>query len=138
MPIAHFHLVRSTFTPDQGRRLLVRAAEVYAEVLDSPLERIRTYLAPVEPGAMTVGGTLVADGGEPAPYFTAVVLEGRPAAQRAELLRRFTDLLVEILNASRPTVRGRIIEVSPDDWGIGGEPASAVRAPVRTGTPPSR
>ena len=63
MPVAHFHLVRSTFTPVQGRELLARASAVYAEVLDSPPERIRVYLVPVEPEQLAVGGVVVADAG---------------------------------------------------------------------------
>ncbi|MCE0765778.1 tautomerase family protein [Pseudonocardia kujensis] len=128
MPVAHFHLVRGTFTPDQGRELLVRASAVYAEVLDSPIERIRVVLVPVEPDLLAVGGVPVADGGAPAPYFTAVVLAGRPAPQRAELLRRLTGLLVELLDVPASAVRGHVVEVHPENWGIGGTPASVARA----------
>ena len=61
---------------------------------------------------------------EPAPYFTAIVLEGRPVEQRHRLLAELTDLLVDVLGATRSRVRGRIIQVPPDDWAIGGVPAS--------------
>lgn len=128
MPVAHFHLALGSVTPDQVRELLVQASVLYAEVLDSPIERIRIYLVPVDPELLAVGGVPVAAGAEPAPYFTAIVLAGRPAAQRTELLRRFTELLVEVLAVSREEVRGRIIEVQPENWGIGGASASTVRA----------
>lgn len=118
MPVAHLYATVPT-----GRRaeLLARLGAVYAEVLDSPVERIRVYL--VEPQAATVGAVP----GE-APYFTAVVLAGRPASRRAALLTRFTDVLVEDLHVPRESVRGQIVEVAPENWGIGGTPASVLRA----------
>ena len=55
------------------------------------------------------------------------MLEGRAAEQRRRLLEAFTDLLVDLLGVDRKLVRGRIIQVSPDDWAIGGVPASVAR-----------
>lgn len=55
------------------------------------------------------------------------MLQGRPTEQRHRLLAGFTDLLVDVLGVERRHIRGRIIQVDPDDWAIGGEPASAVR-----------
>ena len=55
------------------------------------------------------------------------MLEGRPAEQRRRLLGAFTDIIVDTLRVDRRAVRGRIIQVSPDDWAIGGVPASSVR-----------
>ena len=49
---------------------------------------------------------------EPAPYFTAIVLEGRPVEQRHRLLAEVTDLIVEVLDATRSRVRGRIIQAA--------------------------
>lgn len=118
MPVAHLY---AAATPAQQRELLVRGSALYAEVLESPIERIRVYL--VEPTAVAVGGEVGT-----APYFTAVVLAGRPAGQRAELLRRFTELLVEVLDVPVGEVRGQVVEVRPENWGIGGVPASVVRA----------
>jgi phenylpyruvate tautomerase PptA (4-oxalocrotonate tautomerase family) len=64
------------------------------------------------------------------------VLEGRAAEQRRRLLEAFTDLLVDLLGVDRKLVRGRIIQVSPDDWAIGGVPASV--AGVRRSRPGGR
>jgi 4-oxalocrotonate tautomerase family enzyme len=124
VPVLEVHLVEGDHAPAAIARLLEAASRRYAEVLESPLERIRAYatLHPREHWA--VGG---ATGGAPAPYFTAVVLEGRPVEQRHRLLADLTDLLVDVLGATRSRVRGRIIQVPPDDWGIGGVPASGAR-----------
>ena len=128
MPVAHFHLVDGTFDSAQQRRLLIESSRCYSEVLGSPIDRVRIFVVPYSPAGVAVGGTVVTDGSEPAPYFTAIVLAGRPLRQRHELLARFTDLCVEILGTPRKLVRGRIIEVQPENWGIAGEAASSVRA----------
>lgn len=128
MPIAHFYIVQNTASHDQRRLLITRATEIYAEVIGAPLDRIRTYIVPVEPDDIAVHGIPVAEGSTPAPYFTAIVLADRPVAQRAELLGRFSELLTDILEVPLPEVRGQIIEVQPENWGIGGIPASTVRS----------
>jgi phenylpyruvate tautomerase PptA (4-oxalocrotonate tautomerase family) len=125
MPIVEVHLVEGLHTPAQHAELLRVVSARYAEVLDAPLERVRAYLTLHRPEHWATGG-------EPgsrrsAPYFTALVLEGRPAAQRRRLVEAITDLLVDLLGVDRKLVRGRVIQVPPDDWSIGGVPASTAR-----------
>ena len=134
MPVVEVHLVEGEHTAAQHAELLTLLSARYAEVLDSPLSRIRAFvtLHPREQWAT---------GGEPgveAPYFTAYVLEGRPAEQRRGLLAAFTDILVDTLGVERRLVRGRIIQVAPDDWAIGGAPASLARRAeiTRRASPP--
>jgi 4-oxalocrotonate tautomerase family enzyme len=125
MPIVEVHLVEGLHTPAQHAELLRTISVRYAELLDAPLDRVRAYLTLHRPEHWATAG-------EPgsrrsAPYFTALVLEGRAAEQRRRLLEAFTDLLVDLLGVDRKLVRGRIIQVSPDDWAIGGVPASVAR-----------
>ena len=80
------------------------------------------------PDDVAVAGTVVGAGAPPSPYFTAIVLAGRPALQRQELAERFTDLIVDILGAQRSLVRGQVIEVDPANWVIAGNPADTLRA----------
>lgn len=123
MPIVNVHLVAGLHTPEQQVQLLDQLSRTYAAILDSPLERVRAYVTPHRPADWATGGVV----GEPAPYFTAIVLAGRPVQQRQRLLAAFTDILVAVLGVDRRLVRGHIIQVDPDDWAIGGVPASAVR-----------
>lgn len=125
MPILEVHLVEGMHTPAQHAELLTAMSARYAEVLESPLERVRGYVTLHRPEQWATAGVPAA--GESAPYFTAIVLQGRPAEQRQRLLGAFTDILVDVLGVDRRLVRGRIIQVHPDDWAIGGVPASAVR-----------
>ena len=74
-----------------------------------------------------VAGELAAVNKVHAPFFEFIVLEGRSLAQRQRLLKDFTELLVEVLGVRREHVRGACRLVRPEDWAIGGEPASALR-----------
>ncbi|WP_439030308.1 tautomerase family protein [Gordonia terrae] len=128
MPVAHFHIPIGSASAEQLAALLTDASAAYSRILDSPIERVRAFTVQYDPADIAVGGQLVADGGTAAPYFTATVLAGRPAHQRSELLAAFTDLVVEHLDVERSGVRGHIVEVAPENWGIGGMPASDARA----------
>lgn len=128
MPIAHFHLVDGVYTAEQRRRLLTAASRCYAEVLDSPIDRVRVFIVGYPADNVATAGAVVADGAAPAPYFTALVLAGRDLEQRHRLAEVFTDLIVEILEVPRSLVRGQISEVAPTNWYIAGQPAAAVRA----------
>lgn len=128
MPIIHFHLAADTYTEAQETALLERATALYCEVLKSPVERVRAYIQPYAARHLMVGGRRVADGAADAPYFHFLVLEGRSLAERHALLTGFTDLLVDCLGAERARVRGGCWPIPPEDWAIGGTPASVARA----------
>ncbi|WP_300016308.1 tautomerase family protein [Pseudonocardia sp.] len=123
MPILEVHLIEGSHTGEQHRALLAALGTRYAEVLDSPPERIRAHLTLHRREHWVTGGVPGVD----APYFTAIVLAGRPVEQRHRLLGALTDIIVDVLGVDRASVRGRIVPVDPDDWGIGGVPASAAR-----------
>lgn len=123
VPIVTVHLLEGRHLAGQVSTLLDALTRRYAAVLESPVERVRAF-AQMHPARLwTTGG----EPGVEAPYFTALVLAGRPVAQRHRLLADFTDVIVDVLGVPRTSVRGRIIPVDPDDWGIGGVPASAAR-----------
>lgn len=126
MPVAHIHL--TDCTPDQERRLLVEGSERYATVMGAPIERVRIFVHHLPASSVAVGGRPIADTGDPAAYFEAIAMTGRPVATRHRLIAEFTDLLVEVLAIERDLVRGMVVEVEPDHWGIAGMPASRRRA----------
>jgi 4-oxalocrotonate tautomerase family enzyme len=128
MPVLNVHLVEGLHTPEQHERLLSTMSIRYAEVFDSPMERVRAFLTLHRPEQWATAGVPASADEVSAPYFTAVVLEGRPVEQRQRLLAALTDVLVDVLGVPRSAIRGQIVQVHPDDWGIGGIPASARRA----------
>ncbi len=128
MPILNVHLVDGLHTPEQHSRLLTEMSARYAEVLGSAMERLRAYLTLHPPGHWATAGVPADVAPVSAPYFTAIVLEGRSPEQRQRVLAELTDILVDVLGVRRELVRGHVVRVHPDDWGIGGIPASAARA----------
>lgn len=62
------------------------------------------------------------------PYVNIkITREGATPAQKAELIRGVTDLLVRVLNKNPRTTVVVIDEVDTDNWGIEGETVTALR-----------
>lgn len=56
-----------------------------------------------------------------------ITREGATAEQKAEVIKRVTDVLVEVLGKNRATTVVAIEEVDTDNWGIGGESITTIR-----------
>ena len=128
MPVVNFHLVEGSYSPEQAERLLRAAGALYAEVLAAPVERIRAFISRHRPEEFLVANDLASNNGLHAPFFDFIVLEGRTLEQRQRLLAGFTALLVEILGVKAELIRGTCRRVHPEDWSIGGQVASVLRA----------
>ena len=62
------------------------------------------------------------------PYVNIkITREGATAAQKAEIIKGVTDLLVHVLNKNPATTFVIIDEVEKEDWGIGGVPVDEFR-----------
>jgi 4-oxalocrotonate tautomerase len=62
------------------------------------------------------------------PYVNIkITREGATPAQKAELIKGVTDLLVRVLDKNPATTFVVIDEVALEDWGIGGLPVSEYR-----------
>lgn len=128
MPILQFHLAEEQYTDAQVSELLLESSKFYAQVLGSPLDRVRVFAQFYKPAHVAVGGRLISDGAPSAPHFQFLVLEGRPVDECHRLLSGFTDLVVNILHTQRSLVRGGCWPIPPQFWSIGGTPASVLRA----------
>lgn len=53
---------------------------------------------------------------------------GATAAQKAELIKGATELLQRVLNKNPATTVVIIEEVESDNWGVGGESVTAIKA----------
>lgn len=63
------------------------------------------------------------------PYVNIrITREGATAAQKAELIRGTTDLLVRVLGKDPRTTFVVVDEVALEDWGVGGLPVGDYRA----------
>lgn len=128
MPILEYHLTDGQYTEAQCEKLLVESSRLYAELLKSPLDRVRVVIHQHRPTMVAVAGVPMSKGGKSAPFFFFLALVGRPESERHALLTGFTDLVVEILGAERAAIRGGCWTIPPEDWCIGGTPASVLRA----------
>lgn len=62
------------------------------------------------------------------PYVNIkITREGATAEQKAELIRRSTQMLAEVLGKNPATTVVVIEEVETDNWGIGGESVTTRR-----------
>lgn len=57
-----------------------------------------------------------------------ITRDGATAEQKAELIKRSTQMLVDVLGKNPATTVVVIEEVEMDNWGIGGETVAARRA----------
>ncbi len=128
MPFVNFHLVQGRSSPAQQAQLLTGASRLYASILDAPMERVRVFITERPAGRVAVAGEVVEHSGLHAPYFEFIVMRDRTAEQRQRLMAAFTGLLVETLAVDPAFVRGCCQRVDPEDWCIGGRPASEVRS----------
>ncbi len=132
MPIAQIHLVRGAFPTDAIGAALVEASMFYARTLYpdaevAPIERVRFFVHQVDPDVWCAGGRLASDGGATAPFFTCLAMTGRTVEQHHALLSGITEILARHLGCKAAAIRGQIVPVEPDNWGIGGTPASVAR-----------
>jgi 4-oxalocrotonate tautomerase len=63
------------------------------------------------------------------PYVNIqITRDGVSAAQKAELIRATTELLVRVLNKDPATTHIVIQEIDTDNWGVAGQTVTALRA----------
>ena len=66
------------------------------------------------------------------PLIQVTLVEGRTTEQKHALIRSLSDAMAESLEVPLERIRVAIYEVTADEWGIGGQPFSAVRPAPRT------
>jgi len=99
-----------------------------AQVLESPIDRIRVIVNDCPAKYISVGGVLASKSDVGAPFYESFLLEGRPTSQQQAVLAGIADLLAEHLGENKNVIRGIIRMVPPEHWGIAGKPAAGVRS----------
>lgn len=127
MPIVKFHLVDKDISDEQIEAVVEKATAIYADVLDSPIDRIRVFIELFAPNLVGVGGKLVSKGGKNAPFFEFIVMKGRSLEQRSAIAEQFTAMLADVLEVDRADIRGNCYTVEPENWSIAGSLASEIR-----------
>jgi 4-oxalocrotonate tautomerase len=71
------------------------------------------------------------------PLIQVTMVAGRTVEQKHALIRGLTEAMHEAVGTPRDRIRVAIYEISPDEWGIGGEPFSTARGPLPDATAPT-
>lgn len=127
MPLVRVE-VAAGLSPERTARLLRETAALFAEITESPLDRVRSQVHELPAESFAVGGVPIAESGVQAPFVTVNLLQGRPIEQHTAIIERMSALVAEIVGVPIDRTRLRIDEVPPHDWGIGGIPAGELRA----------
>lgn len=115
--------------PDVKRRLLVETAQLFADIIESDIGRVRTQVHELPGDDFAVGGVPISASGVQAPFITVDLFRGRPSSQHRALCERIPALVAEIVGCPIERTRLRINEVFPEGWAIGGVQASELRKP---------
>ncbi|MEQ9499834.1 MAG: tautomerase family protein [Deltaproteobacteria bacterium] len=133
MPIAQINVLAGH--PRERLQLLLReVSRAYADVLGSPMNRLQVWINEIDPGLYAIGGepadALIAAGDRAAleiPLARLVLLGDRPQSHVTEVITRLTEVISTVLESSAERVRVEVVRVPPENWGIGGVPASEKR-----------
>ncbi len=128
MPVLHIDLAADQYSDAQHRELLVQCSRFYAEALNSPIDRVRVFIHLYPRRLVAIAGVPSDEDDARAPHFRFLVLEGRSLEERHRLLTGFTDIIECVLGVERALIRGGCWPISPENWAIGGVPASVKRA----------
>jgi len=97
---------------------LANVSAALRTVLDAPAEHVWVWVNEIAHELWSGGG----------PFIHVTLIEGRPKELLQHLIREITDGVTHALGNDRHGVRVVVTPVHPDLWGVGGVPASVVRA----------
>lgn len=134
MPVANIHVLKG-HPREALQRMVVAAAEAMARSIEAPVERLQVWVTEVDPGLYAYQGATaevaMAERGRAAveiPFIRMSLLEGRPLEKMQKAMAEMSAVVAHHLDADPARVRVQIDLVAPERWGIGGRPASEVRA----------
>ena len=134
MPAAHINLLQG-HSRQELHAVIVGVSDVMASVLGAPKERLEVWVTEHDPELFGVDGAPAVDALARAPLrdveiplVLMTLLSGRPVEQHHALIAGITEVIERALGTPPGRTRIGITTVSPDSWGIGGRPASVVRA----------
>jgi 4-oxalocrotonate tautomerase family enzyme len=113
--------------PELKRRLLVETAQLFADIIESDVARVRTQVHELPADSFAVGGIPIAESGVQAPFITLDLFRGRPDAEHKALVEQIPRLVADLVGCPIERTRLRINEVFPEGWAIGGVQASELR-----------
>ena len=134
MPVAHINLLKG-HSPEALRQIIVEVSDAMSRILAAPKDRLIVWISEAEPALWGIGGIpaseALASGTHQEleiPFVQMVLMEGRPKEQLHSLMEAITEIVSRCTGTSRDRIRIHIASAHPDNWSIGGVPASISRA----------
>lgn len=124
MPLLQIDL-REGVSEAKVTELVEKVPARYAELIESPIERVRATVNEVPATHWRVGGKSES---QPYPLVRVELMKGRPPDLLRLIMTELSSLVAEILDIPVTRTRLLITEMEPAHWGIGGIPAAEVRA----------
>lgn len=134
MPVAHIHLLKG-HPRSALRRIIVEVSEAMSRILETPKDRLFVWITEQEHHLRGLGGVpaeeRLAQGTLAeleTPFVQMVLMQGRPKEQFHAIIAAVTEIVASATGCDARKIRVHIAVADPDGWGIGGVPASVVRA----------
>jgi 4-oxalocrotonate tautomerase family enzyme len=108
------------------RELIERCTALYADAVQAPVERFRAQINVVPAAQWGLGGVAAPE--RVSPLIRIALMEGRTPEVLRALMADMSALVAEILGIGIENTRVFMTEIPVTHWGIGGIPASEVRA----------
>jgi 4-oxalocrotonate tautomerase family enzyme len=134
MPVAHFNLLKG-HSRAELRKIIVETSDAMSRILEAPKDRLFVWISEHDHHLWGLSG-LPADEaltrGSLAelemPYVEMVLMDGRPQEQITATIEAVTQIVARAIGCDPKKIRVHIALGHPDRWGIGGTPASILRA----------
>lgn len=134
MPVANLHVLNGH--PRENLKQWIReTSSALSEILAAPKDRLEVWVTEIDPELWGING-LPADEvlaemprhDAEMPFIRMVLMEGRTVEQLHRVIAELTAITARLLEVDAGRIRVYIAHAHPDRWGIGGIPASVLRA----------
>lgn len=134
MPVANINVLAGHPRPVLAR-LLRETSAAYAEILESPIDRVQVWITETEPHLYAIGGVPADEvlteenrASTEIPLIRLVAMDGRPVEQLQRAVAELSAICARVLGTDPERVRVETQWAQAEVWGIGGVPASVKRA----------
>jgi 4-oxalocrotonate tautomerase family enzyme len=134
MPVAQINVLKG-HPRAVLRQIIADVSAAMAEILAAPKDRLLVWITEIDPELWGIAGAPAAEilattprAQVEMPFVQMVLMQGRPKQQHHQAITAITDILHRHLGTEKQRIRVHIAPADPDSWGIGGIPASIVRA----------
>jgi len=134
MPKAHFNVLQG-HSREQIKRLIRETSDAMLRVLQAPKDRHEIWVTEIDPELWGIEGETAADvlrtrplAEIEMPFVEMALMEGRPKEQHHAIIAEVSEITARTLGCTKDRIRVHIVNANPDNWGIGGIPASVRRA----------